>query len=166
MGVESVPHAEEGAARRPATTPTSATRAASRPNLPSADAALDFVMKAIETAGYRPGEDIALGARLRRHRVLQGRQLSSMKARARRARSREQVDYLAELVARYPDRLDRGRHGRGRLGGLEAADRALGDEVPAGRRRSVRHQRRRGSPRHRDAASPTRSWSRSTRSAR
>src|SRR5712692_3389410 len=30
------------------------------PNLPSADAALGFVMKAIETAGYRPGEDIAL----------------------------------------------------------------------------------------------------------
>src|SRR5215467_1891544 len=30
------------------------------PNLPSADAALGFVMKAIEAAGYRPGEDIAL----------------------------------------------------------------------------------------------------------
>ena len=30
------------------------------PNLPSADAALGFVMKAIETAGYEPGEDIAL----------------------------------------------------------------------------------------------------------
>src|SRR6201995_3411829 len=30
------------------------------PNLPSADAALGFVMKAVETAGYRPGEDIFL----------------------------------------------------------------------------------------------------------
>jgi len=30
------------------------------PNLPSADAALGFVVKAIEAAGYRPGEDIAL----------------------------------------------------------------------------------------------------------
>ena len=29
------------------------------------------------------------------------------------------VDYLAELVARLSDRLDRGRHGRGRLGRLE-----------------------------------------------
>ncbi len=27
---------------------------------PSADAALDFVMKAIEKAGYKPGEDVAL----------------------------------------------------------------------------------------------------------
>ena len=28
------------------------------------------------------------------------------------------VQYLADLAARYPDRLHRGRHGRGRLGGL------------------------------------------------
>ncbi len=30
------------------------------PNLPSAEAALDFVMKAIEKAGYRPGDDVVL----------------------------------------------------------------------------------------------------------
>ena len=30
------------------------------PNLPSAEAALDFCMKAIETAGYKPGKDIFL----------------------------------------------------------------------------------------------------------
>src|SRR5215475_14035063 len=30
------------------------------PNLPSADAALGFVMKAIEKAGYKPGEDVML----------------------------------------------------------------------------------------------------------
>ena len=30
------------------------------PNLPSADAALGFVMKAIEAAGYKPGEDVVL----------------------------------------------------------------------------------------------------------
>ena len=30
------------------------------PNLPSAEAALDFVIKAIEKAGYKPGEDVAL----------------------------------------------------------------------------------------------------------
>jgi enolase len=30
------------------------------PNLPSADAALGFVMKAIESAGYKPGEDISI----------------------------------------------------------------------------------------------------------
>ena len=31
------------------------------PNLPSAEAALDFVVKAIETAGFKPGQDIAIG---------------------------------------------------------------------------------------------------------
>lgn len=31
------------------------------PNLPSNEAAMDFILKAIEKAGYRPGEDIALG---------------------------------------------------------------------------------------------------------
>src|SRR5438045_9728139 len=30
------------------------------PNLPSADAALGFVMQAIEAAGYKPGEDVVL----------------------------------------------------------------------------------------------------------
>ena len=34
------------------------------------------------------------------------------------------VDYLAALVERYPDHLHRGRHGRSRLGRLEAAHRA------------------------------------------
>ena len=40
------------------------------PNLPSADAALGFVMKAIEAAGYKPGDGRRAGARLRRDRVL------------------------------------------------------------------------------------------------
>ncbi len=31
------------------------------PNLPSAEAALDFCMKAIESAGFKPGADVALG---------------------------------------------------------------------------------------------------------
>ena len=31
------------------------------PNLPSADAALDFVVKAVEKAGYTPGQDVMLG---------------------------------------------------------------------------------------------------------
>ena len=30
------------------------------PNLASADEALDFIMKAIEAAGYKPGEDVLL----------------------------------------------------------------------------------------------------------
>ncbi len=45
------------------------------PNLPSAEAALGFVMKAIEKAGYKPGEDVVLALDLRLDRVLQERRL-------------------------------------------------------------------------------------------
>jgi enolase len=52
----------------------SATRAASRPNLPTTRDALDFIMRSVEKAGYKPGDDVP-GARLRSDRILQGRQV-------------------------------------------------------------------------------------------
>jgi enolase len=71
------------------------------PNLPSADAALGFVVKAIESAGYRPGEDIAL--------TLDPASTEFFKDGAYhyegegKVRSPEQqATYLAELVSRYP----------------------------------------------------------------
>ncbi len=57
------------------------------PNLPSAEAALDFVLSAIEKAGYRPGERRRAGARSGGERIFQGRRLPYTKARARPARS-------------------------------------------------------------------------------
>ena len=88
------------------------------------------------------------------------------KARARRARKEQQVEYLAELVVALSDRLDRRRHGRGRFRRLEASDQENRRQVPARRRRSVRHQRHAAGRGHRQGASAIRSWSRSTRSAR
>jgi enolase len=71
------------------------------PNLPSADAALGFVVKAIETAGYRPGDEIAL--------TLDPASTEFFKNGAYhyegegKVRSpEEQAKYLAELVSRYP----------------------------------------------------------------
>jgi enolase len=71
------------------------------PNLPSAEAALGFVMKAIEAAGYKPGTDVAL--------ALDPASTEFFKDGAYhyegegKVRSRdEQVSYLAELVSRYP----------------------------------------------------------------
>jgi enolase len=71
------------------------------PNLPSADAALGFVVKAIEAAGYRPGEDIAL--------TLDPAASEFFKDGAYRYEGegkvrppQEQAKYLAELVSRYP----------------------------------------------------------------
>ena len=71
------------------------------PNLASPAAALDFIMQAIETAGYRPGEEVAIAldcAASEFHKsgayalAGEGRTLSSA----------EMVDYLAELCGRYP----------------------------------------------------------------
>ncbi|MEZ5888906.1 MAG: hypothetical protein R3D52_00785 [Xanthobacteraceae bacterium] len=45
------------------------------PNLPSADAALGFVMKAIEKAGYRPKDDVCIALDCAFDRVLQRRRL-------------------------------------------------------------------------------------------
>ena len=45
------------------------------PDLPSNEAALQLLLEAIDKAGYTPGTDIAIGARLRGHRVLPRRRL-------------------------------------------------------------------------------------------
>ena len=71
------------------------------PNLDSNAAALDFILKAIEAAGYRPGEDIALGLDAAAteffrdeayHLAGEGRVLSAD----------EMVSYYGDLVANYP----------------------------------------------------------------
>jgi len=71
------------------------------PNLPSAEAALGFVMKAVETAGYRAGEDIVLAldaAATEFFRDGAYRYDGEGKVRSRD----EQVGYLADLARRYP----------------------------------------------------------------
>ena len=92
------------------------------PDLASNEEALQLLVEAIEAAGYTPGDDIAIaldpatteffddGAYVLEH---EGRTLSLGRA--------------GRLLGRpgrpLPDRLDRGRHGRGGLGRLEGAHR-------------------------------------------
>jgi enolase len=71
------------------------------PNLPSADAALGFVVKAIETAGYRPGEEIALALDPASTKFFKNGAYHYEGEGKIRSRD-EQVRYLAELVGRYP----------------------------------------------------------------
>jgi enolase len=71
------------------------------PNLPSADAALGFVVKAIETAGYRPGEEIALALDPASTEFFKNGAYHYEGEGKIRSRD-EQVRYLAELVGRYP----------------------------------------------------------------
>ena len=71
------------------------------PNLPSADAALGFVMKAIEAAGYRPAEDIVLALDPAATEFFKnGAYIYEGEGKVRTID--EQVKYLAELTRRYP----------------------------------------------------------------
>jgi enolase len=71
------------------------------PNLPSADAALDFVMKAIEAAGYRPGENVALALDCAATEFFRNGAYEYEGEGKKRARD-EQARYLADLASRYP----------------------------------------------------------------
>jgi enolase len=71
------------------------------PNLPSADAALAFVVEAIQKAGYKPGEDVVLALDCAATEFFKDgayRYEGEGKTRTKEA----QVDYISELVSRYP----------------------------------------------------------------
>lgn len=71
------------------------------PNLPSAEAALDFVVKAIADAGFRPGEDIALGLDCAANEFFEGGNYAYKGEGKTRSRE-EQARYLSKLADAYP----------------------------------------------------------------
>ena len=73
-------------------------------------------------------------------RVLQERPLRA-EGRGQEPRPAGDGRLLRRACVELPDRVDRGRHGRGRCGGMEGRDRQARPTSPAGRRRRVRHQR-------------------------
>ena len=71
------------------------------PNLPSATAALDFVMQSIEQAGYKAGKDIYLAMDCAATEFFKnGKYVYEGEGKTRSID--EQVDYLAKLAADYP----------------------------------------------------------------
>jgi enolase len=71
------------------------------PNLPSAGGALDFVMRAIEQAGYKPGEDLLLALDCAATEFFENGAYEYAGEGKKRS-GEEQAQYLADLVARYP----------------------------------------------------------------
>jgi enolase len=71
------------------------------PNLSSTRVALDFILKSIEKAGYRPGEDIYLALDCASTEYFRGGKYE-MKGEGKSLTSYENVEYLAALVADYP----------------------------------------------------------------
>jgi enolase len=71
------------------------------PNLPSAEAALDFVMKAIEQAGYKAGKDMFLALDCAATEFFKdGKYVYEGEGKTRTIE--QQADYLAKLAKDYP----------------------------------------------------------------
>jgi enolase len=71
------------------------------PNLASADAALGFVMQAIETAGYKPGDDVVLALDPASSEFYDKGKYN-LKGEGKVLDAAGMVAYYADLVARYP----------------------------------------------------------------
>jgi len=71
------------------------------PNLNSARDALDFILKSIEKAGYKPGEDIYLALDCAATEYFKGGRYE-MKGEGKSLSIEENVDFLAGLAADYP----------------------------------------------------------------
>ncbi|WP_029065521.1 phosphopyruvate hydratase [Labrenzia sp. DG1229] len=71
------------------------------PNLESTDAAIGFVMKAIETAGYKPGEDMYLALDAASTEFFKDGKYV-LEGEGRSLAPEEMAKYLGDLASRYP----------------------------------------------------------------
>ena len=158
-----VPHAQEGAARAQGCRPRVGDEGGFAPDLPGAEAALERHRRGHREGRLQARQGRRPGARRRVERaVRQDRQdLQASRRRGQGARrARDGRRSTRKLCEKYPIVLDRGRHGRERLGRLEGADRGARRAGAARRRRPLRHQHRAHQARASTRASRTRSWSR------
>ena len=98
-----------GSSTTRATPPARATRAASHRRLPSNQAAVEVILRAIEAAGYRPGEQVAIALDPATSSILEeGTGIEGVTGRYRLERegrtldSGELIDLWADWIARYP----------------------------------------------------------------
>ncbi|WP_445500765.1 phosphopyruvate hydratase [Microvirga sp. G4-2] len=71
------------------------------PNLPSAEAALDFIMKSIEQAGYKPGTDMVIGLDCAATEFFKDGAYH-YEGTGQKLSPQQQAEYLAKLVSAYP----------------------------------------------------------------
>jgi len=71
------------------------------PNLPSAEAALDFIMKSMEQAGYKPGKDMVIGLDCAATEFFKGGAYH-YEGTGQKLSPQQQAEYLAKLVSSYP----------------------------------------------------------------
>ncbi len=91
------------------------------PALGGNEPALDFLLRAIERTGYRPGEDVWLAVDVAASEFGEHGPLPAARGQDREVEPGDDRDVRGPDGA-LPDLLDRGRPGRGRLGGLARDD--------------------------------------------
>ena len=120
---------------------------------------------AIEAAGYEPGADVFIALDPATSELFEdGAYVLEHEGRTPDVRRRWPTTGH-DACSPLPDRLDRGRHGRGGLGRLEAADRAARRPRASWSATTSSSPTPSGCGAGSSSASATRSWSRSTRSA-
>jgi enolase len=72
------------------------------PNLESQELAFDFIIEAIQKAGYSPGQDVWLGIDAAATEFYEGGVYAYKAGKVRQRSKEEQVAYLVELADRYP----------------------------------------------------------------
>jgi enolase len=72
------------------------------PNLKSNEEPLEVIVKAIEKAGYVPGEQIALALDVAASELINDKGLYVLKSEDREITAEELVEYYAQLCAKYP----------------------------------------------------------------
>jgi enolase len=100
MGVE-IFHTLKGALKEAGHNTNVGDEGGFAPNLPSADAALGFVMKAIEKAGFKPGDDVVIALDCAATEFFKDGAYVYEGEGIKRSVD-DQAKYLGELVARYP----------------------------------------------------------------
>jgi enolase len=98
------------------------------PNLASTDAALSFVMRAVEAAGYRPGEDVFLALDVAATEFYRGGKYV-LEGEGKTLDSAGMVNYLADLAGRYPIASIEDGMAEDDWEGWAALTQAIGDKI-------------------------------------
>ena len=92
------------------------------PNLKSNEEAVETILEAIDKAGYNAGDNVMLALDPAASEFYKDGTYVFKKSRQTKAVVRRDGGLLDRLVQQISDHLDRGRHGRERLGRLDKSD--------------------------------------------
>ncbi len=126
------------------------------PNVANHEAAIQMILQAIEAAGYRPGEQIALGLDCAASEFFKDGRYH-VEAEGLVLDAGEWTDILASWVDKYPIISIEDGMGEGDWDGWKTLTDRLGEPGAAGRRRPLRHQHQDPARKASTRALPTRS---------